>query len=78
MARYTPQVGGYRWTQLLVGNRQRTREVVEILKRLHGAASTDATRVIILQAQVMCTECLVELEQLLVMARGGGESSSEQ
>jgi hypothetical protein len=78
MARYTPQVGGYRWTQLLTDNRRRTREVVEILRRLQGAATTDATRVIILQAQVLCGESLVELEQLLIMARGGDSTASEQ
>jgi len=67
MARYKPAVGGYQWNQLLAENRRRIGEVREALRQLDRVASTDATRVIILQAQVKCTETLVDIEQLLAM-----------
>lgn len=78
MARsYTPTPGGWKWNQKLVENRRRNREVGEILERLLAAATTDATRVLVLRARVMCAENLIDLEELLAMARGGEAAAGE-
>ncbi len=72
MGRYTPKIGGYQWNQQLVETRRRTREVVLRLERLEKAATTDATRVVILEGKVLLHESLRSLEQLLSMTKEGG------
>jgi len=71
MARYRPAVGGYQWNQLLADNQQRLREARQIMRQLEGVATTDATKVLLLRAQMLCTDAMLDNERLLGM-RGEG------
>ena len=76
MAKYVPTVGGWKWNQALVDIRQRNQEAMGILDRLLGAATTDATKVLVLSARLKLTENQVDVSELLKM-KGGDEANGE-
>lgn len=69
MGNYVGKVGGSKWAAMVAMQQQRNREVIKAIERLEGAASTEATRLLLSQTKCEVLKNQAELVELLLLAK---------